>query len=283
MGIHTLLNGTRQGPDQAALQDKATFATRAAAAGLPSVPTLAVLTETTAIDPGQLAALHPDGVFLKCRSGYNAISAFCLWAEAGTVKGRMFDGRVLATEADIQAAYAELCARDHAIVQPFLREHPLLAAATTHEDTVTISVATHRRPTTGAVVLSYVRVAVAVSDGHGKTTKRAVRVIIDPETGKIGSNPNAEINLLPQGRLLETQVLRALGPDARVPYWNEIREHSHVAQMEFETLWGNTWDWIVTADGPFLLEGNVYWGMGYPQEIVGGLVPTMLESTRHGE
>jgi hypothetical protein len=51
---------------------------------------------------------------------------------------------------------------------------------------------------------------------------------------------------------------------------------SERAHAVFPDVWAIAWDWVLTPEGPVLLEGNSGWGTTLPQRLEGGLL-------RHGE
>ncbi len=52
-----------------------------------------------------------------------------------------------------------------------------------------------------------------------------------------------------------------------IPFWQDIVRHSQRAHAELPRLWTIAWDWIVTPDGPMLLEGNAGWDLSVLQEL----------------
>ena len=57
-----------------------------------------------------------------------------------------------------------------------------------------------------------------------------------------------------------------------LPFWNLMKTHACVAHSLFPDVYAVAWDFVVTADGSFLLEGNTGWGTRMPQIIEGGLL-----------
>jgi len=67
-----------------------------------------------------------------------------------------------------------------------------------------------------------------------------------------------------------------------LPDWPLLIDASHRAQAQFPGIWAIAWDWVLTADGPVLLEGNVGWGGAVPQQLQGGWLGRNTEEAPAG-
>jgi hypothetical protein len=61
-------------------------------------------------------------------------------------------------------------------------------------------------------------------------------------------------------------------PDFIVPHWQALVAASLAAHRQFPDVCAIAWDWIITPEGPLLLEGNTGWGTATPQLILGGFL-----------
>lgn len=276
MGMDLVGNGSAPGPDHADLQDKVAFTARISRIGLPCAPILAQLERGAPADLAALVSLDAQGVFLKSRSGFRGMGAFALWATDDGLEGLMHDGRALRSSGEAAAALDALLATDSVLVQPLLRDHPILASAASSGNAISLRVVTCRRPEGAEILAALLRISMRLRGPSDRIVLVDVVPGVDLKTGRIWRNPNSILALHPQTRLVEDQAFRALPEDPVVPFWPDIAAHSRRAQAEFSGLWAVGWDWLVTDKGPVLLEGNVHWDKKKPQQVAGGLVPAML-------
>ncbi len=277
-GLHRAINGRRHHPDETVIQDKAAFAKQAGRVGLPCVPTLAHLQEASRASVRDLAALCESGVFFKSRTGHRGLGAFSLCAQERGITGRMLDGRPLTSAEAAQGALDGLLRDDDVLVQPLLRNHPILARAASPGEAVVLRVTTRRCSEGADILAAFLRFPVRVNDLGKQVLVIDVVAQIDTKSGRILRNPDSVLSLLPQTKLLEDRAFQTIPHGTSVPFWPEIAAHSRQAQETFSGLWAIGWDWIVTSEGPSLLEGNVYWDTKRPQEVAGGLVLTLLKN-----
>jgi hypothetical protein len=52
----------------------------------------------------------------------------------------------------------------------------------------------------------------------------------------------------------------------QVPFWAQIPCDSLKAHRSLPKVWAIAWDWVITPDGPVLLEGNGGWGLSEAQQ-----------------
>lgn len=48
--------------------------------------------------------------------------------------------------------------------------------------------------------------------------------------------------------------------------------------QQFSEIYAIAWDYVITSDGPCMLEGNSGWGATTPQVIYGGLLKKITNS-----
>ena len=273
-----------QGPSaeaSARLQDKIALAAELTALGIPLVPTLAVVSPS---DPAltltaRLAALQPSPprLFCKMRSGNRGRGAFTVWRTPAGLAGRDFDGQPLGDTAACEAAWRRLLTLDEALIQPALANHPHLADWAggdtpdddRRQDAITVRYISQWRdgqPSALSAVLEVPR-------GRDADTRRPVYSLlpIDPATGRLRPWPHPQ-RLPEAARQALDRLWTRIGEDRTLPDWPALVAASHQAQARFPTVWAIAWDWVLTPDGPLLLEGNSGWGVAVPQQILGGLL-----------
>ena len=57
-----------------------------------------------------------------------------------------------------------------------------------------------------------------------------------------------------------------------IPYWKEIRKSAIDAHHCFPDVYAIAWDYVITPDGPYMLEGNTGWGAATTQMLQSGLL-----------
>lgn len=278
---HATRSAGRPRDDQARalLRDKATFADFARALGIRCPQTLAL------VSPGgeDIAPLHgaidrAGRVFCKLNKGHAGRGAFTAWREDNTLRGRLLntsesndlDGNDSDLDDDraVRSAWRRLLAADTVLIQPCLRNHPRLATVAWRDETITIRVLTgwsHPADTVPptAVCRSAV-VEIAISPPTHGGSGYAVQTL-DPLTGKPGDM------LLPLAA--STRLL-----DSTPPHWVDIHAQSLSLQGAFPDLVEIAWDWVITPEGPVLLEGNSNWGPTLPQMQLGGLLAVSVST-----
>ena len=204
--------------------------------------------------------------------------AFSIQTQDGNFVGRMLEtGRRLDSETDINSAITDLLRDDDALVQPLLANHAALSKASAANQAIIIRVITVQSKQRPKVYSAYMRVPAVVKGLSNTSSNIEMLAGVDLVSGRILRNANSLLNLNPHLSLLEANVFEMIGEDTVVPFWDEILETSLAAQREFSGLWGIGWDWIVSQDKPYLLEGNVYWGMQKPQEVSGGMAAALID------
>jgi hypothetical protein len=94
---------------------------------------------------------------------------------------------------------------------------------------------------------------------------------IDPATGQLRPWPHPQ-RLPAAARQALERLWTRIGEDRTLPDWPALVAASHQAQTRFPTVWAIAWDWVLTPDGPVLLEGNSGWGVAVPQQFLDGFL-----------
>lgn len=265
----------------ARLQDKLALAAELTTLGIPLVPTLAVVARSAPVLTltAQLAALQPapPRLFCKMRSGNQGRGAFTVWPTPAGLAGCGFDGQRLDDTAAVEAAWRRLLDLDAALIQPCLANHPRLAAWAggdaldddSRQDAITIRYISQwwdGQPRALSAVLEVPR-------GRDADTRRPGYCLlpIDPATGQLRPWPHPQ-RLPAAARQALERLWTRIGEDRTLPDWPALVAASHQAQTCFPMVWAIAWDWVLTPDGPVLLEGNRGWGVAVPQQLLGGLL-----------
>lgn len=247
------------------LADKLTTSQTLIDAGIDMVPIFGHLKQD---DPEQLETLLQDNnrAFVKGQHGSSGRGAFTVWREDGELVGETFDGAALNSTADVKAALADLLKTSDALVQPSLINHSDLTEHSKDQRAISIRLVTaltdHGPEPLHAVI--------EIPSEPGERTGRPRYLIlpISPETGVIGLLPDPDI--LPSALREHYDTLAPVVADGIiVPFWNYIVHQSRSAHLVVPPYWAIAWDWVVTPDGPKMLEGNTGWGMMSMQMLDG--------------
>jgi hypothetical protein len=258
----------------ALLQDKWQQAQVFAADGIPMTSTLACLSRGA--DAALASWLSENKVlFCKTRSGCRGEGAFSVWITPGGMAGRMLDGKHLQSPAEVESAWHSLLAKDDVLIQLQLSNHPQLAKLTTGEDAISLRFISEWRGDS----LGCLSATLEVPIGHDGETGHPQYVILPvaSDGGKLSPFPEAELTS-DQARSQMKPVWKLASAQPCIPHWDELVECSFRAHRQFPDVWGIAWDWVITPDGPRLLEGNSGWGMAVPQMLLGGVLQREFEN-----
>lgn len=248
-GAHALLNQGRDGAKAALklLHDKAAAAAHFAAHDLPIMPTLCQVEAAATLHLDQLFKDH-DALFLKGRVSARGQGAMKLWqGDDGALQGLKFGGGVLADDAAVKAAIDDLARLGPFLVQPYAAPHPQLTPLCADDEVPTVRVITQDQGTGGiAILLATLELPQRDDADDARTHYRFVS--IDASSGALTDH---EMDL---------------------PFWDLIREGSVAAHHATQGPWAIAWDWVVTQEGAFLLEGNGGFALGELQRRKGPLL-----------
>ncbi len=127
---HRLMNETRGASpvDYRMLFDKSLLSACLAKAGVPVVPDIAE--SLGDIEDLRKATASGGPVFCKLRAGSRGESAFMARSSGAGLIGQSLAGKVLENEAAVMAAWKTLSDKGSVLIQPYLRNHPLLQSFT---------------------------------------------------------------------------------------------------------------------------------------------------------
>lgn len=258
--FHQWMNAKRgaQRADYHAVQDKQYLADRLSELGIPVAATLNAKQGGFEQLESALAAM--PAVFCKLRYGSRGESAFRVESSADGLIGRTLAGKLLDTEAAVLAAWSELAGKGPVLIQPYLSNHPQLQNLSDGAESITLRVITRMQGNATSVWMGLLYV-----QAPGDAVGRGYWLLkIDADSGQVvdafGLWPASE------GGVDNSAQLRMLDGQA-MPFWQDIARYSVQAHAELPRLWTVAWDWIVTSDGPILLEGNSGWDFMPLQEL----------------
>jgi Sugar-transfer associated ATP-grasp len=250
----------------ALLVDKLETGRRLEALGLPTVETLQVIPRGGSAD-FRIGPDHHPRLFCKTRRGARGEGAFVVEpGRAGSaICLRDFAHPKPAIE-DVAAFLAKRLALDDFLIQPCLPNHPDIDDLTELDLAITVRLISLRRFAAAAVTSAEVHVPVSRPDGDRDTLLLAVAL----DDGSLAPVPEAEVH---------TGCRRALADlhgrlgGRRLPDWRAacriaLAAHEHLCPGMHRVAW----DFVMTPQGPTLLEGNSGWGVYSVQVIGGGLL-----------
>lgn len=251
----------------ALLQDKWRQTEELALQGVPMAPILACVPHQGKTNLTQWLVQEAH-VFCKTRSGNQGIGAFEVWHTHTGNFGRMFDGRRLDNNEEVENAWHELLALDDALVQPCLQNHSVLAPLGVGDEAITVRFISQWLQGELTCLCATIELPASI----GEKTKHPFYVILplDSATGQILTLPKEKLPPLAQTHY--SRVQKQLTQGLAVPHWQALIEGSFQAHGRFPDICAIAWDWVITPQGPLLLEGNAGWGASTPQIINGGLL-----------
>ncbi len=257
----------------ALIQDKQALSQKFTEAGLPMVPTHTCIPRSST---GSLRDWFKTDtkLFCKTRSGSRGIGAFSAWQSPNGLRGHVYKGPALDTSETVEAAWKKLLNLDDVLIQPLLQNHPDLENLSAESDAITLRFISRRN----AGMLDCLSAILEIPAAHDEKTGSSFHSFlpIDTISGAILAFPPDAL-ISEDDRLETARVASRLAPNALIPSWIEIAKYSCQAHAFFPDIREIAWDWIVTPDGPRLLEGNAGWGAELLQTLQGGLLRGLPE------
>lgn len=265
------------------LEDKFEFDARMRAAGLPVIPTLALLSlnarqlraRTPEGEPVSLAGLHQlarahRALFVKPRHGLQGLGAFRLdvGAECFTRRGARVD------ETSLSGLLAGAEGFEEFLVQPYFVQHDELNRVNP------LSVNTLRAITmltAGKVdfICSILRIGGAGSEtdngSHGGYYMNA-----DLETGAVGPVAKVQLTFAKQRVFERHATTHVAFTSIKLPHVAQVRALVERAALAFAPVRVVGWDVALGPEGPCFIEGNFHPGFRPVQDVCGGLRYTAI-------
>ncbi len=251
------------------IQDKQALAEKLAQHGLPVVASLQIIVRSDA--PPALASLISPGVavFCKTRTGNRGIGAFSVRGDAGELRGQTFQGKMLENASAVEAAWRKLCKLDDALIQPCLENHPAVSGLAYNTEVITVRYISRWQGEQITCLGATLEVPVGKSEKSGRTSYGILP--IESESGLLQPFPlqaHWSEKMRTDAELLWEKA-KLLG---KLPDWEQLVLASQRAHALFADIDAIAWDWVLTPQGPILLEGNTGWGTATPQVLDGGLL-----------
>jgi hypothetical protein len=269
-GFHRWRN-KRQGllPEKVALlANKVATTDLLASSGIPMAPILATVSKTADFD--FLVTLKKHGrLFCKTRAGNRGLGAFECWHNGQAIEGRMFEGDPLPDKDAVIQAWEALLQRDHGLVQPALANHPHLAPLVPDGRAITVRCITLRSEQGIAILCA----SLEIPAERKASDKRESYVILSvgANSGLIRPLPDNALQLA-ETRQRQRDMIADISDHQPLPDWDALIHHSLSAHEQFPDFWAIAWDWVLTPEGPVLLEGNNGFGGSTPQILTGGFL-----------
>lgn len=247
----------------AMLQDKFRLSEFLGSRGVPMASALELIPRGGAFDPAPYLRTR-SRIFCKPNRGSAGRDAF-------VVEGRGKDIAIFSAKNGVKAQLSnrdclkKAMARDDFLLQPFLENHPDFAGLCPGEDVVTLRVITENHPARGMECYCATLEVPNLEDG---ALKGHIMLPIEPSSGRITPFPR---HLPPEVRARHDYVFDRIGNPV-FPFWDRIMESAMRAHHCFTDVRAIAWDFVVTPDGPVMLEGNSGWGATTHQMLHGGLL-----------
>lgn len=257
----------RQTESLSCIQDKIALADRLREEDVPVVATYRVIAADSALSLDTALGERPQA-FCKTRSGNQGRGAFAVWRTEQGLAGRALAGNVPLSMAETEAAWRALLALDDALIQPLLTNHPGLAPMSEGGEAITVRYISQWRDGELDCLCATMDIP-AGKDDSGEM--RYAIMPIDAATGMFQPLPVAR-RISGRMQAQTERVMDKAPPSRTIPGWSALAEASHRAHSQFPDVYAIAWDWVVTPEGPVLLEGNAGWGVVMPQTINGGFL-----------
>lgn len=255
----------------ALLQDKFRLTNLLGQRGVPMTPILGLASRGERFDPDIYLQTCPR-LFCKPRHGSGGRDAFVIEGrdnEKGAAIFAVKSGMIAApsTMAHLQKAMI----RDDFLVQPFLENHPVLADLCPIKDAVTLRIITEIHSLDGIKCCCATLEIPNATDAAGYYH---TLLPLELSSGRVLRFPDRRLPAPAQARY---DALHANMSPYPIPFWDQIIESAIAAHRCFPDVYAIAWDYVITPDGPYMLEGNTGWGTKIPQMIYGGLLKNEQE------
>lgn len=261
------------GPDLESLdllQDKLRFGERLKGQGLDTVPVLALVPRGEPFDFERHLEYH-ERLFCKTRRGNRGLGAFVVAkGEDGAVRFFSTGQGGLVSDAFSGPLLREQLEPDDYLIQPFATNYPALADLAGRDDAVTVRYITLQPPQKAIhCYCALLEVPAVRQEGDGRKGEGYVILPIVPETGRVRAFPESCLRADARAQHLALASNLAGTP---LPHWEGLCVMAGKAHALFPTIYSIAWDFIITPNGPLLLEGNAGWAAAIPQILRGGLL-----------
>lgn len=158
---------------------------------------------------------------------------------------------------------AQAADKEDFLIQPFLENHPGLASLIRGNDAITVRLITEYPPED--VPRCYCGLLEIPND---RTTGHII-LPIDLNSGRVAFSL---LHRLPENARRDANAMANRMDQYAIPFWEQLKQNAFTAHACFPDVYAIAWDFIITRDGPRMLEGNAGWGTLMPQIFHGGLL-----------
>ncbi len=272
---HALQNSFTGGTkaDHRLLGDKIALAELLSAFGIPMV-------DTEYVSGGdwqdiETALIRQPKLFCKLRSGNQGESAFAVWRDENGLQGLAHNGADLPDELAVRSAWQVLTGKGEVLIQPLLVNHSDFAHVLVSSEAVVLRIVTSVKPDGIFIWWAELQVPSEASPAGGRGFWRFPVSVADGAVSAM----NREWFLKQDWQDEYDALWQTLSGVAQVPHFALLCNHSLSAHHQLPKVWTIAWDWVITPDGPVLLEGNSGWGLCELQQQGDDLVSLALNGS----
>jgi hypothetical protein len=204
--------------------------------------------------------------FCKPRVGSSARGVFRYSRTGDQLDAWQLNGQEIEPDRVLEYIDARLGVEE-CIVQPLYENHPDLDNLAARPEAITLRLITEMHGESVVPYCAYLEVPVV-----GDSSAPYVPLTVDVGTGAITAIV-FDYWRKPGQMLAESlRTLELAADGVIVPSWQELIDSANAAHRTAASVFAIAWDFVVTAQGPVLLEGNTTWSMIVPQQICGPLL-----------
>ncbi len=252
------------------LQDKHCQSELLTKDSVPMVSTLQLVPRGNLFDADRHLEKFPE-IVCKPRHGSGAGGIFVVSKKNPDDALLVYGTRAGALTAETSwAALKKAFALDDYLIQPFMKNHPELARLCPTDDVVTVRIITESRADSRIeIYCALLEIPAFKKNNDSLAPQGHVILPVDLATG--GIKRFSGILLHSHSRENYERVYSSMDQHI-IPFWEGLCKNSIIAHKRFYDVYAIAWDYVVTPDGPLLLEGNTGWDTRMPQIINGGLL-----------
>ena len=265
----------KTGRSSATLGDKYRTAEILSRHGAPVVPVFFMTPGGGLFDPSAFFDRRRR-LFLKPRYGSAGRDCYILEKDDSKTGFTVSETRAgMATDRIRWEDFPKSVFREPYIVQPFMQNHPDLKDLCETDDAITVRIITempddkHARCFSAMIEIPGPQNNTPFERKGQNIGRLHIILPIDPADGKARSQDQDAFPLLSDE---QNRTWRETAVKIRIPFWKQILESALTSHTLFRDVYAIAWDFIVTPDGPYILEGNTGWGVMMPQIVHGGML-----------
>jgi len=250
--IEQLLSQTKQ------LNDKQGLIEQLIEQGIPTTPVLKTLEHLSLEVLMELTQQYQSPVFIKPVQANQSLSAFKLVKIEQQCQIQPI-GKLPETQPDSIETYCQqMSATGPWMVQAYLQNHPEIQVPLSSDEAVSLRYISRRGERDIEQLSSYIEMPY-IKEGM----VYYYPLLIDHQ-GRIEKGEQLSDHFSNNVELVA--LLDTVSDSMVIPCWSELEQYAKQAHMPFSAIRAIAWDFVVTPQGPVLLEGNVNWRIGVVRE-----------------